>query len=30
LTRDGQVITKTYDGDKKVLMEEVLVPPTHY
>ncbi len=30
LTRDDQVITKTYNGDKKALMEEVLVPPAHY
>lgn len=30
LTRDGQVISKTYQGDKKALMEDVLVPPTHY
>lgn len=29
LTRDGQPITKTYDGDKDALMEDVLVPPTH-
>ena len=29
-TRDGQVITKTYNGDKAVLMEGILVPPTHY
>ena len=30
LTRDGQIITKTYKGDKKALMKDVLVPPTHY
>jgi exo-beta-1,3-glucanase (GH17 family) len=30
LTRDGQVITKTYNGDKEALVKEVLVPPTHY
>ena len=30
LTRDGQAITKTYKGNKKALMENVLVPPTHY
>jgi len=28
LTRDGQTITKTYNGDKKALMKQVLVPPT--
>ncbi|NRB60788.1 MAG: glycosyl hydrolase family 17 [Winogradskyella sp.] len=28
LTRGGNVITKTYDGDRKVLLKEVLVPPT--
>lgn len=27
LTRDGKPITKTYNGNKKMLMEEVLVPP---
>ncbi|XLS30811.1 glycosyl hydrolase family 17 protein [Flavobacteriaceae bacterium M23B6Z8] len=27
LTRDGNVITKTYDGDKQALLEDVLVPP---
>lgn len=27
LTRDGQPITKTFDGDKVALMETVLVPP---
>jgi len=27
LTRDGNPITKTYEGDKEKLMEEVLVPP---
>jgi exo-beta-1,3-glucanase (GH17 family) len=30
LKRDGQVITKTYDGDSIALMKEILVPPTHY
>jgi exo-beta-1,3-glucanase (GH17 family) len=30
LTRDGQVITKTCNGDRKALMADVLVPPTHY
>ncbi|AUP79424.1 glycosyl hydrolase family 17 protein [Flavivirga eckloniae] len=29
LTRDGNPITKTYNGDKEALMQEVLVPPTH-
>lgn len=28
LTRDGQPITKTYNGDLDALMEDVLVPPT--
>ena len=28
LTRNGNAITKTYDGDKETLMKEVLVPPT--
>jgi exo-beta-1,3-glucanase (GH17 family) len=28
LTRDGMQITKTYNGDKKALMKEVLAPPT--
>ncbi len=28
LTRGGNVITKTYDGDRKALLKEVLVPPT--
>jgi hypothetical protein len=28
MTRDGNPITKTYDGDKEALMKEVLVPPT--
>lgn len=28
LTRDGQAITKTYNGDKNNLMKEVLIPPT--
>ena len=30
LTRDGQKIRKSYNGDKDALMEDVLVPPTHY
>jgi exo-beta-1,3-glucanase (GH17 family) len=30
LKRDGQVITKTYNGDKIALIEEILVPPTRY
>ena len=28
MTRDGNPITKTYEGDKEALMKEVLVPPT--
>lgn len=28
LTRDGQPITKTYNGDLDALLEDVLVPPT--
>lgn len=28
LIRDGNPITKTYDGNKEALMEEVLVPPS--
>ena len=28
LTRDGNTITKTYNGDKDKLMKDVLVPPT--
>jgi len=28
LTRDGQPITKTFDGDKDAMMETVKVPPT--
>ncbi len=28
LTRDGNPITKTYNGDKEALMKEVLVPPS--
>jgi len=28
LTRDGNPITKTYDGDLDALLEDVLVPPT--
>jgi len=27
LTRNGNSITKTYNGDKKKLMKDVLVPP---
>jgi len=27
LTRDGQTITKTYNGDKKALMQDVFTPP---
>ncbi len=27
LTRDGKPITKTYNGDKDALMQDVLVPP---
>jgi len=30
LTRDGQEITKTYNGDKEALIKEVLVPLTEY
>lgn len=30
LSRDGQAITKTYQGDKKALMENVLAPPRYY
>jgi len=30
LTRDGQPITKTYDGDIKALMKDVFVPPRAY
>jgi exo-beta-1,3-glucanase (GH17 family) len=30
LSRDGQTIKKTYNGDKNALVAEVLVPPTHY
>jgi len=29
LTRDGQPIRKTYDGNKETLMQDVLVPPTY-
>ncbi len=29
LTRDGITITKTYNGDKDLLMKDVLLPPTH-
>ena len=29
LTRDGNPITKTYNGNKEDLMKTVLVPPTH-
>ena len=28
LTRDGQSITKTYNGDKEALLKEVFVPPS--
>ena len=28
LTRNGNLITKTYNGDKEALMKDVLVPPT--
>ena len=28
LTRDGKPITKTFDGDKAAMMQEVKVPPT--
>ncbi len=28
LTRDGQTITKTYEGNLEALMQDVLVPPT--
>ena len=28
LTRNGNPITKTYNGDKEALLKEVLVPPT--
>jgi len=27
LTRNGKPITKTYNGDEKALMEDLLVPP---
>jgi len=30
LTRGGQAIVKSYKGDKKAIMDNVLVPPTHY
>ncbi len=30
LTRDGNPITKTYDGNLEALMEDVLVPPTKH
>ena len=30
LTRNGQEIIKTYNGDKKALMNDVLVPPAEY
>jgi len=30
LTRGGQPIIKSYNGDKKTMMDNVLVPPTHY
>ena len=28
LTRGGNPITKTFDGDKEALMKSLLVPPT--
>jgi hypothetical protein len=28
LSRNGNPITKTYNGDKEALMKDVLVPPT--
>ena len=28
LTRDGKPITKTFEGDKEMLMKTVLAPPT--
>lgn len=30
LTRDGQQIKKTYNGDKEALLNDVLVPPSEY
>jgi exo-beta-1,3-glucanase (GH17 family) len=30
LTRGGQPIIKSYNGDKKIMMDNVLVPPAHY
>lgn len=30
LTRDGQPITKTYNGDFEALLEDVMVPPTEW
>lgn len=30
LTRDGKAITKTYDGNKEALLEDVLAPPVEY
>ena len=30
LSRGGQPIIKSYNGDKKIMMDNVLVPPTHY
>jgi hypothetical protein len=30
LTRDGQIISKTFNGERKALMEQVLAPPYHY
>lgn len=30
LTRDGNPIIKTYNGDKKLLLDEVLMPPRKY
>ncbi|HKL91171.1 MAG TPA: hypothetical protein VJ880_08315, partial [Allomuricauda sp.] len=29
LTRNGNTITKTYNGDLNALMDQVFVPPTH-
>ena len=29
LSRNGNPITKTYNGDQEVLMKAVLVPPTN-
>jgi hypothetical protein len=30
LTRNGNPITKTYDGNKDILLESVLVPPSEH